>query len=411
MASLRGFTQWRALTMDKEATFDTAEPITNAFTENFIGGDPFSVLIDTEDDTVEINSAEEAGDLNELARRSEGSHEARMTPHTAGFFLSNALGYVSTTAVDEPATGFYTHNIHNVPKTKAHNDGELLNSTDIDVDDNSDFPASGTLLLVGGHTVAYGEKGSATQFTSVTASHPAIAGNEAIYLVRGTSGSVLKSFSVYEELGHTQQRRLTGVVVQDLNISCARKQFAMINATMLGSGSHSFISTETRPSLITLESPLKASGATVNIGGTWTGMSMGSGTSLNAVVNNFNWTYTNELEGDEGYLFNGASADVHARGRAEKIRSSQTMSFDLEFADSTYLDYLTNGTEFAFQIQFTSSSSYQVDLVFPKCRMLDSTVSGGTGTMIESHNVQVMEDSVFGSVDAIVINKQDGYLK
>ena len=87
------------------------------------------------------------------------------------------------------------------------------------------------------------------------------------------------------------------------------------------------------------------------------------------------------------------------------------MSFDLEFADSTYLDYLTDGTEFAFQIQFTSSDSYQVDLVFPKCRMLDSTVSGGTGTMIESHNVQVMEDPVFGSVDAIVINKQDGYLK
>jgi len=409
MATKRGHAQWRAFSMEYEGTFGTAEDIgSGSFSENFISGEPFQVLIDTEDDTVVAKSLEEAAELQEMGRRMEGTHNARMTPHAAAFFIGNALGYVSTVA--EPTSGsFYTHNITPTPKTK-FNGTHGTSVTTITVDDSSGFPDSGNLLFLDGTTTAYAAKSLETTFNTVTQPHAGGADNAALYGVRHEAGSTLKSFTVLEELGHTRQREHTGVVVSSFYITCERKQFAIMEATMLGSGSFTYETAIARPTVISAEAPLKASGATVNIGGTWTGMTMSGGTNLDAVVNNFNWTYTNELEGDEAYLFNGATANVHARGRGDKIRSSQELSFDLEFANKTYLDYLTGGTEFAFQIQFTTSDSYQVDVVFPKCRMLDATISGGTGTMVEAHNVQVMEHAVYGSVDVIVINKQSEYL-
>lgn len=399
MATKRGFLAWRAFSRSKEATFDTAATIDS--TENHLGSDPIALSLDLVPDTDVDGGYEDATRQDEIAKRVEGEHSQRLTPNAAGLFLAYAMGNVSTVA-NEPAATFYTHTITPRPKTFASG-VTALDISPITVDDTQGFPATGKLFFESDAVeVSYTSK---TATTFVVGAHRATVDNEAISLKDVEVLHTLPSMTVLEEIGLSSKYQYTGVVVSRVEIEAARKQFARITATLMGSGTRTTQSTA-RPSILTAEPILKAGDATVLTGGTWDGRTYTGGANINTVIRSFRWAVINDIEEDDGYLFNGG----FVRGRAERIRRSQEFSISLELHDNTYLNNLVNSDNVVLRVHFDATSSYALTLIFPRLRFRAVPMSGGVVVLVTDSDMSVLQHGNTGSVHVDVINLQDGYV-
>ena len=401
MAITFGSRGWRAFSKAKESTFDSAATINNI--EGHIGSEPFNHVPDLTPDVDEVKGYEEATKQQDIAFNSTAEHRQRMTPNGLAQFLAFGLGNVSTVA-NEPAATWYTHTFSPVPTTFASG-ASLLDSASITVDDQVSFPSSGTLkFLSDGVTVAYSAKVSTNVFT-VTPSHRATVDNEAIALVDTLVPFEMPSMSVVEYYGIASPQYLyTGVVVPKVGISVSRKQPAILEASMLGSGTRA-TSADARPAF-SGESFLKAGDLAIATGGTWNGKTWGGATTtISAIVQSIIWEYMNQFEADDGFGMGGGKV----RTRAVREGREQTLRPVLELTASTYLDLLTSQSTLTARLLFTGSDNYKATFVFPELRMRAVPLSGGRGRIIQNAEFQVAQEDNTCSVQVEVINKITGY--
>ena len=134
----------------------------------------------------------------------------------------------------------------------------------------------------------------------------------------------------------------------------------------------------------------------------------GTGTDVSAKIRSFNWRYNNNLLRDDAY----EPGSGLYRARSERERRSQTLTFEVEFEDNTYLNYLTNQNTLGLEFDFVSgtlagdaSLYYGGQVLFPMTKLTSCRVSGGVGTLIASCEALVMDDGTNPTVQATVFDK------
>uniref|UniRef100_A0A6M3L9E3 Tail protein n=1 Tax=viral metagenome TaxID=1070528 RepID=A0A6M3L9E3_9ZZZZ len=139
----------------------------------------------------------------------------------------------------------------------------------------------------------------------------------------------------------------------------------------------------------------------------------GTATTIATTIRSFRWRVNNGLLGDEAY----EPGTGVLRGRAERERMSQSLSFTVEFADNTYLAYLTSQNNLGLEFQFVSSTLagaatvyYGLNLAFPSVKLTSCTVTGGVGTLIASCEALVLHDGTGPTVQATIFDKTAAYL-
>jgi hypothetical protein len=401
MATLRGFAGYRFFSLYEESAYDTAQT-SNFCTENFIGGDFLTLASELTPDTDVVGLYEEASRQDELSRNVTGSHNQRLTPQSLALFASYCLG---NSSVEDDGGGYYTHTISPRPKTMA-NVITALDVTTITADDPGSFPTAGTLVLESdGVQITY----TGTDSVSFTGcgSHRATVDGEAMSLLESVDTYDLPSMTVIEMLGlnSTDKFSYPGVVVSRVQVEVARKQWATITADLVASGTRTTVTTS-RPALES-ESPLKGGDVTIKTGGTWLGETYSGGSSINGVIRSFSWEFANELDEDGSYGLGGGKV----RTRMERLRRSQTMTAEIELADSTYLDYLTGQTNLTMEVAFVGTGSFQAKLIFPRIRMSDIQVKGGVLMLTTDATFTPFQIANTGSVHVEVTNQVASYLQ
>ncbi len=139
----------------------------------------------------------------------------------------------------------------------------------------------------------------------------------------------------------------------------------------------------------------------------------GTAAAITTTIRTFRWRVNNNLLADEAY----EPGTGILRGRAERQRMSQSLSFSAEFADNTYLAYLTSQNNLGLEFRFVSSTLagnasmyYGLNLAFPSVKLTAVPVTGGVDTLIANCEAIVMNDGTGPTVQATVFDKTAAYL-
>lgn len=157
------------------------------------------------------------------------------------------------------------------------------------------------------------------------------------------------------------------------------------------------------------ETPLRVSGVTVNMGGGWNGTEFSGGRTMCAEVKQIEWTFNNNLEVQFTPCASGAYAARALRGgRAQKVK------IDREFREFIMQQHIDDNDTFGLHILcegavYDSPHKYQVEIIFPKVGVLTAPISVDNKRLAESGDLQVLEDSTYGSVIVKVKNLQETY--
>ena len=134
----------------------------------------------------------------------------------------------------------------------------------------------------------------------------------------------------------------------------------------------------------------------------------GTGADRSAKLRSFRWRFNNNLISDEAHE---PGAGLY-RARAERDRRAQTITFDVEFEDNTYIGYLESQNTLGLEFDFTSGSLagnssiyYGANILFPMTKLTIADVRGGVGTLIASCEARVMDDGTNPTVQATVWDK------
>lgn len=164
----------------------------------------------------------------------------------------------------------------------------------------------------------------------------------------------------------------------------------------------------TFPARIT-EDPLRVAQMTLNVGGAWNGTAYTGGRALSAEMKSLEWTFNNNLEVEFVPGAGGAYAARAIRnGRTQKIK------LDKEFRDFILKQHIADNDTFGIYVKaegalYDGSNKYQVEIIFPKVAVLDSPISVDGKRLAEAGDLQVLEDSTYGSVIVKVKNLQSTY--
>ena len=136
-------------------------------------------------------------------------------------------------------------------------------------------------------------------------------------------------------------------------------------------------------------------------------------TAITTIIKSFRWRVNNNLLADEAY---GPGSGI-LRDRAERQRMSQSLSFSVEFADNTYLAYLTSQNNLGLEFQFVSATLagaatvyYGCNIAFPSVKLTAVPVTGGVGPLIANCEALVLHDGTGPTVQATVFDKSAAYL-
>jgi len=159
------------------------------------------------------------------------------------------------------------------------------------------------------------------------------------------------------------------------------------------------------------ETPLRVSGVTVNMGGTWSGSAFEGGRELCAEVKQIEWSFQNNLEVQFTPCAGGSYAARALRGgRTQKIK------LDREFREFIMQQHIADNDTFGLYILAEGAAydaspeyKYQVEIIFPKVAVLTAPISVDNKRLAESCELQVLEDTTYGSVIVMVQNKQATY--
>jgi len=230
----------------------------------------------------------------------------------------------------------------------------------------------------------------------------------------------LPSFTVQEQIYSGLVYQYPGCMINSFELATQRKGFFTCSADIIGSG------TRTSPSLASYselaETFFKAGNvkfwrstgayddssqsnqSTSDLGATLTDMT--------SKVVNFRWKYNNNISADDLYEFNSGVV----RGRAERDRRTQELSFSVELDDTAYLAALDAQTQWSIELDVITgtlagaSTVYMAfNLIFPAIKLKVAKVSGGVGKLVVDCEAQVLQDATLGSVVLDVYNKQADY--
>ena len=141
----------------------------------------------------------------------------------------------------------------------------------------------------------------------------------------------------------------------------------------------------------------------------------GAATEISAKIRSFQWRVNHGLLSDDAY----EPGSGLFRARAERARRVQQLSFDVEFEDATYLNYLTAQNTLALEFDFVTATLagnatlyYGAQVLFPMVKLTRAQPAGGTDTIIASCEGLVMDDGTNPTVQWTVFDKNTtGYLQ
>ena len=205
-----------------------------------------------------------------------------------------------------------------------------------------------------------------------------------------TTDYSVKTFSGLDLWSNTIYRAYHNLAIDSVELSTQRKGWLQLSAQVIGSGktATSGITVGSLGAAPAMGPALKCGDMkvfrSVNAGtvlpGTYGQGSEdlpGAATDIKAKIRSFRYRYNNNLLRDDAY----ESGSGLFRARAERERRAQSLSFDVEFEDATYLDYLTAQDTLALEFDFVS------------------------GTLIASCEAKVMDDGTNPTVQATVFDQ------
>ncbi len=157
------------------------------------------------------------------------------------------------------------------------------------------------------------------------------------------------------------------------------------------------------------ESPLKVCGMTLTVGGTWNGSVFQGGRLLTSEINSVDYSLVNGLE----ISFAPGGCDQHANTCSRKARV-QTLKVNRDMREYILQQHLETNAVFGVQIEcegaeFASGENYGVSFVFPRCGVLTAPISANGKKLGEAGDLQILEDSTYGSALVTVVNQVSQY--
>ena len=164
----------------------------------------------------------------------------------------------------------------------------------------------------------------------------------------------------------------------------------------------------TFPAIVT-ESPLRVTDLVLKIGGKWNGSAFLGGRTLAAEINSVSYNLQNQLSVE----FRVGGTGDYANYVVRKGRM-QTLTLNREMRDFILQRHLEDNEYFGVYMkatgdEFESGKNYYVEMVFPRCGVIEAPISVSDKVNVEAGNLQVLEDDTYGSVWMQVANKVATY--
>ncbi len=235
------------------------------------------------------------------------------------------------------------------------------------------------------------------------------------WIERDITNVALPSITLVEYDGIAKKQYL-GIYGKSLKLSGERGDFLKMEAAFGGMGKEE-ASAIAKPTVV-VESYLRYGDANLTRGGSLSGTVAGgnlavggSPTSFQADLKSFEYTVENnavplyEMGDNTGYVTRVERGD----------RFTHSLSAVLEMQDDTHKTGLTAGTEYVLNIPIIGGliedvQKYTVELIFPRVVYKEAKKDRDGHVMTVNADFQILEDSTYGSVIMIIINKQTGYL-
>jgi hypothetical protein len=157
------------------------------------------------------------------------------------------------------------------------------------------------------------------------------------------------------------------------------------------------------------ETPMRVSECAFTWGGQWDGSDFNGGKTMDAEIVGVQYSLMNNLDVQFGF---GASGNYASRcfrtGRVQKL------TLDREFRDYILKQHVSDNDTFGIKLiaegaEFDTGHNYTVQMVCPKCGVLNAPLSINDKIIAERGEIVVMEDDTYGSVIWTVKNLQSGY--
>jgi hypothetical protein len=154
-----------------------------------------------------------------------------------------------------------------------------------------------------------------------------------------------------------------------------------------------------------VESPLRVTDLTLRIGGLWTGTSFIGGKTLSQEVTSFEHTFNNNM----AIEFRMGGTGDYANYAIRKGRE-QTIKLDREMRDYVLQQHIKDTDYFgvyakATGAEYESGYNYGVEMIFPRCAVLEAPISVGDKVVAEAGDLQVLQDDTYGSIIVNIWNK------
>lgn len=157
------------------------------------------------------------------------------------------------------------------------------------------------------------------------------------------------------------------------------------------------------------EPPLRVTDLVVRVGGKWNGTAFLGGHTMSSEIESIEHVVNNNLAVEFRVGGTGAYANyVIRQGRLQTLKLNRQMrDFILQqkIKDNEYLGVNAKATG----AEFESGRNYFVDIVFPRCAVLDSPISVNGKVLAEAGDLVVLQDDTYGSCRVEVGNKVAAY--
>lgn len=158
-----------------------------------------------------------------------------------------------------------------------------------------------------------------------------------------------------------------------------------------------------------VETALRVSAVTVNVGGAWDGSDFLGGKDISSGCKSIDYNFNNNLQVMFGFGAGGSYASRCIRDGRE-----QTLSLNKDFRDYILQNYIDTNETFGVRIlasgaEFDTGHNYQVELIFPMVGVLKAPISADGKKLAEAGDLTVLEHSTYGSVIAKIKNEVATY--
>lgn len=165
---------------------------------------------------------------------------------------------------------------------------------------------------------------------------------------------------------------------------------------------------QTFPSRV-VETPLRVSQVSMNLGGTWNGSAFQGGREMDAEIRSVEWTFNNNLE-----IVFSVGADGAYASRCFRPSRNQVIKLDREFREYIMQQHIDSNDDFGLYILaegavYDSPHKYQVEIIFPKVAVISAPLSVDGKRIAEVGDLVVLEDDTYGSVITKTKNLQSTY--